>query len=395
MGSKMENIPEIPCGNTIAIQGIEKILIKSGSITSSIEAYPISPMKFSVSPVVRRALSPKNPAQLKKFTDGLKRLEKIDPCLQVVYSDNEFIIAGAGELHIEVALKEFQDILGPDISFSVSPPVVGYCETITQKSTEICMGKSPNKHNRLYFTAQPLSEEIIKDLERKKLDLSDLRQLNKQLENYQDWDKSSPNLKIWKVCGSNILVDQTHGLQFLNEIKDSVSVAFEEVVNSSILCGEPLRGVRFNLMDAVLHTDTIHRGPGQIIPSTRRVLMAALLSSFPTLYEPIYLADIQTSQEAVGKIYSCVSKRRGQVIEEIPKLGTPLCLVRAYIPVMESFGFTAQLREETSGMAFPQLVFDHWKVMENELVIPQITEIRKRKQMNPQLPQFSDYNDKL
>jgi len=184
-------------------------------------------------------------------------------------------------------------------------------------------------------------------------------------------------------------------LQFLNEIKDSVSVAFEEVVNSSILCGEPLRGVRFNLMDAVLHTDTIHRGPGQIIPSTRRVLMAALLSSFPTLYEPIYLADIQTSQEAVGKIYSCVSKRRGQVIEEIPKLGTPLCLVRAYIPVMESFGFTAQLREETSGMAFPQLVFDHWKVMENELVIPQITEIRKRKQMNPQLPQFSDYNDKL
>jgi len=169
MGSKMENIPEIPCGNTIAIQGIEKILIKSGSITSSIEAYPISPMKFSVSPVVRRALSPKNPAQLKKFTDGLKRLEKIDPCLQVVYSDNEFIIAGAGELHIEVALKEFQDILGPDISFSVSPPVVGYCETITQKSTEICMGKSPNKHNRLYFTAQPLSEEIIKDLERKKI----------------------------------------------------------------------------------------------------------------------------------------------------------------------------------------------------------------------------------
>jgi elongation factor 2 len=395
MGSKLENVPEVPCGNTVAIQGIDKILIKSGSITSSISAYPISPMKFSVSPVVRTALSPSNPAQLKKFTDGLKRLEKIDPCLQVIYTDTEFIIAGAGELHIEVAIKEFRDILGPEISFSVSPPVVGFCETIIQKSTEICLGKSPNKHNRLYFTAQPLSEEIIKDLERKNLDLSDLKQLAKQLDNYPSWDKSSPNLKIWKVCGTNILVDQTSGLQYLNEVKETVSIAFEDVVNSSILCGEPLRGVRFNLMDAKLHADTIHRGPGQIIPTARRVLMASLLTSMPTLYEPIYLAEIQTKQEVVGKIYSCVARRRGQVIEEIPKIGTPLCIIKAHIPVMESFGFASQLREETSGLAFPQLVFDHWKVMDDELIIPQIVEIRKRKQMNPQLPQLSDYNDKL
>jgi len=257
------------------------------------------------------------------------------------------------------------------------------------------MGKSPNKHNRLYFTAQPLSEDIIIDLEKKRLDLSDLKQLSKQLENYKDWDKSSSNLKIWKVCGTNILVDQTHGLQYLNEIKDSLSAAFEDVVGSSVLCGEPLRGVRFNLMDAVLHPDTIHRGPGQLIPTTRRVLFAALLASSPTLYEPIYLAEIQTKQEVVGKIYSCVAKRRGEVIEEIPKPGTPLTIVRVYIPVMESFGFAGQLREETSGLAFPQLIFDHWKVMEDALVLPQITEIRKRKMINPQLPQFDDYNDKL
>jgi elongation factor 2 len=394
MGSKIEGISEIPCGNTIAIQGLEKILIKSGSITSSLSAYPISPMKFSVSPVVRRAVSPTNLAQLKKFTDGLKRLEKIDPCLQVIYKDNEFIVAGAGELHIEVALKEFQDILGPDVAFTVSPPVVEFCETISQKSTQICLGKSPNKHNRLYFTAQPLGEEIINALEKRLLDLSDLKQLPKQLEQFTNWDRSSPNMKIWKVCGTNILVDLTHGLQYLNEIKDSVSVAFEEMVNNSILCGEPLRGVRFNLIDAVLHSDTIHRGPGQIIPTTRRVLMAALLASSPTLYEPIYLAEIQTKQEVVGKIYSCIAKRRGRVIEEIPKHGTPLCVVRVHIPVMESFGFTTQLREETSGMAFPQLVFDHWEVMEDTSV-SQIIEIRKRKNMTTEIPQFEDYNDKL
>jgi len=129
MGSKIENVPEVPCGNTVAIQGLEKILIKSGTISSLPTAYPISPMKFSVSPVVRTAVSPVNAAQLKKFTDGLKRLEKTDPCLQVIFNEktSEMILAGAGELHIEVALGELRDILGEDIPFNVSPPVVSYC----------------------------------------------------------------------------------------------------------------------------------------------------------------------------------------------------------------------------------------------------------------------------
>jgi elongation factor 2 len=86
MGSKIENVHEVPCGNTVAIQGLDKILIKSGTISSFPTAYPISPMKFSVSPVVRRAVSPANAAQLKKFTDGLKRLEKTDPCLRVIFN---------------------------------------------------------------------------------------------------------------------------------------------------------------------------------------------------------------------------------------------------------------------------------------------------------------------
>jgi len=187
----------------------------------------------------------------------------------------------------------------------------------------------------------------------------------------------------------------------LAEIKDSVGSAFEELVNNSILCGEPLRGVRFNLMDAVLHSDTVHRGPGQIIPTTRRVLAAAILAASPTLYEPIYLAEIQTEQEVVGKIYSVVARRRGEVIEEVPKPGTPLVHVRVHIPVMESFGFTSQLREETSGRAFPQLIFDHWRTMEgngnvlDSPAVQQMLEVRKRKRMPLQLPALADFNDTL
>jgi len=127
--------------------------------------------------------SPQNPTQLKKkFTKALKQLEKSDPCLQVITTKGgEFIIAGARELHIEVALGELQKILEEDVGFTVSPPVVGFCETVCQKSSVVCLGKSPNKHNRLYMTAEPLGLELANALEQGKLELKDSKIMIKQL----------------------------------------------------------------------------------------------------------------------------------------------------------------------------------------------------------------------
>ena len=60
-----------------------------------------------------------------------------------------------------------------------------------------------------------------------------------------------------------------------------------------VLCEENVRGVRFNIHDVTLHTDAIHRGGGQIIPTTRRVLYACMLTAAPRLLEPVYLVEIQ------------------------------------------------------------------------------------------------------
>jgi len=393
-------VPEVPCGNTVGISGLDKILIKSGSISTSELAHPIAPMKFSVAPVVRRAVTPKNTAQLKKFTDALKRLEKTDPCLQVITVNNEFIIAGAGELHIEVALGELRDMAGEDVPFTVSPPVVEFCETVTTRSSIICLGKSPNKHNRLYFTAEPLEDKLCRALEDKKIEEKDLKLRGKQLSDDFGWDKTDTT-KIWFFAGTNVIVDVSHGVQYLNEIKDHVSSAFETIAHEGVLCGEPLRGVRFNLHDASLHADAIHRGGGQLIPTARRVFYAAMLSAKPTLVEPFYLAEIQTEQEVIGKIYGCVSQRRGTILEEIPKPGTPLYIVKAHLPVLESFGFDAALREATSGRGFPQLLFSHWQIMEGDPAkadtLPNTTvmTVRKRKEMKMEIPTVEDYNDKL
>jgi len=351
-------------------------------------------MKFSVAPVVRCAVAPKNPAQLKKFTEGLKRLEKTDGCLQVIFSEKEFIIAGAGELHIQIALGELQDMAGEDVPFTVSPPVVGFYETVTTTSTIVCLGKSLNKHNRLYFTAQPLGEKLACALEQGKIDLKDTKIMSKQLVEEFGWNKTEAS-KVWFFSGTNCIVDCSHAVQYLHEVKDSIKTGFEKVVFESVMCGEPLRGVRFNLMDGLFHSDSVHRGGGQIIPTTRRVLYAAILVASPRMVEPVYAVDVQTEKEVVGKIYSCLAQRRGGVMEEVAKFGTPLCMLKGWLPVLESFGFTEELREATSGRAFPQLVFDRWQVLDDERGISVVMDVRKRKHMKESVPVLEEYNDKL
>ena len=93
--------------------------------------------------------------------------------------------------------------------------------------------------------------------------------------------------------GPNLLVDMTKGVQYLNEIKDSVVAGLQWATKEGPQCEENVRGVRFNIHDVTLHTDAIHRGGGQIIPTTRRCLYACMLTAGPTLFEPIYLVEIQ------------------------------------------------------------------------------------------------------
>ena len=78
------------------------------------------------------------------------------------------------------------------------------------------------------------------------------------------------------------------------------------------------------VMDVVLHADAIHRGGGQVIPTTRRAIYAAALTAQPRMLEPVFLVEITCPQAAVSGIYSTISLKRGTVVEEVPRVGTPL-----------------------------------------------------------------------
>merc|ERR1712039_974701 len=404
MGRSTEQIADVPCGNTVALVGIDQYLLKSGTLTTLDDAHNIADMKYSVSPVVKVAVKTKDGKDLPKLVDGLKKLSKSDPLVVCTTEENgEHVIAGCGELHVEICLKDLKEEYA-QCDIIVSDPVVSYRETVTQVSSQTCLAKSPNKHNRIYLTAEPLPEELTCEIETGKLGpKADPKERSKMLREKFDWDDNQAR-KIWcwgpETEGPNIVVDQTQAVQYLNEIKDHVNSAFQWTTKEGPLCEENMRGIRFNIMDVTLHADSIHRGAGQIMPPTRRCCFAAELTAKPTLQEPVFLVEIVCPQEAMSGVYSCMNMRRGCVIEENQREGTPLVQARAHLPVAESFGFVAALRQATSGQAFPQCVFDHWEAIPgNALVEGKLNElvlgVRKRKNIKVAIPALSDYLDKL
>nr|GEX49861.1 elongation factor 2-like [Tanacetum cinerariifolium] len=211
--------------------------------------------------------------------------------------------------------------------------------------------------------------------------------------------------KIWcfgpETTGPNMVVDTCKGVQYLNEIKDSVVAGFQWASKEGALAEENMRGICFEVCDVVLHADAIHRVGGQVIPTARRVIYASQLIAKPRLLEPVYLVEIRAPENTLGGIYSVLNQRRGHVLEEMQRPDTPLYNIKAYLPAVESFGFSGALRASTSGQAFPQCVFDHWDMMSADPLeatsqaATLVTQIRKRKGLKEQMTPLSESEDKL
>ncbi|XP_058068491.1 elongation factor 2-like, partial [Magnolia sinica] len=302
-----------------------------------------------------------------------------------------------GELHLKICLKDLQEDFMGGAEILVSDPVVFFCETVLEKSVRTVMSKSLNKHNRLYMEARPLEDGCIGPRD-------DPKARSKILSEEFRWDKDLAK-KIWcfgpKTTGPNMVVDMCKGVQYLNEIKDSVVAGFQWASKEGALAEENMRGICFEVCDIVLYADAIHRGSGQIILTARRVIYASQLTTKPRLLEPVDLVEIQAPEQALGGIYGVLNQKRGHVFEEMQRPGTPLYNIKAYLPVIESFGFWGTLRATKSRQAFPQCVFDHWDMMSSDPMEAGsqagqlVADIRKRKGLKEQMTPFSEFEDKL
>uniref|UniRef100_A0A1I8F3R1 EFG_C domain-containing protein n=1 Tax=Macrostomum lignano TaxID=282301 RepID=A0A1I8F3R1_9PLAT len=129
------------------------------------------------------------------------------------------------------------------------------------------------------------------------------------------------------------------------------------------LCEEPVRNVKMKMLDALIAPEPVHRGGSQLIPTARRVAYSAFLMATPRLMEPYLFVEALTPADCVSAVYSVLARRRGHVTHDAPVPGSPLYVVKAFLPAIDSFGFETDLRTHTQGQAFCLSVFHHWQIV--------------------------------
>ena len=138
---------------------------------------------------------------------------------------------------------------------------------------------------------------------------------------------------------------------------------FQWAAREGPLCDEPMRNVTFKILGAEIAESAIDRQGGQILPTARNVAYSAFLMASPRLMEPIYAVEIQTPVDIIDAIYDVLARRRGHIVKDGPKPGSPWFTVHGFVPVIDSFGFETDLRVYTQGQAFCTQVFDHWSIV--------------------------------
>ncbi|XP_027332708.1 110 kDa U5 small nuclear ribonucleoprotein component CLO isoform X1 [Abrus precatorius] len=391
-------IAEAPPGSWVLIEGVDASIMKTATLCNvdyDEDVYIFRPLQFNTLSVVKTATEPLNPSELPKMVEGLRKISKSYPlAVTKVEESGEHTILGTGELYLDSIMKDLRELYS-EVEVKVADPVVSFCETVVESSSMKCFAETPNKKNKITMIAEPLERGLAEDIENGVVSTDwNRKKLGEFFQTKYDWDLLAAR-SIWafgpdkqvnlsmgvlfsvstKLCvtstsimqGPNILLDDTLPTEvdksLLNAVKDSIVQGFQWGAREGPLCDEPIRNVKFKIVDARIAPEPLHRGSGQIIPTARRVAYSAFLMATPRLMEPVYYVEIQTPIDCVSAIYTVLSRRRGHVTADVPQPGTPAYIVKAFLPVIESFGFETDLRYHTQGQAFCLSVFDHWAIV--------------------------------
>ena len=365
-------------GNIVGVVGLAGGFAGE-SVTTDENMEPFEAISHIFEPVVTKAIEAMRPSDLPKLIEVLKQVEKEDPSIHIEINEatGEHLMSGMGELHLEVIENRIKSEKNVDVK--TSNPIVVYRENVLRPSPSEAEGKSPNKHNKLYFTVQPLEKNMVEairsgelpELRLKKKDreivekLVDLGMDNKEARNVKD---------IYK---GNIFVDDTRGVVQIGEIMELVLDMFEEVMRAGPLAHEPCIGMKVYLHDAKLHEDAIHRGPGQMYPCVRDGIREAIAIASPVLFEPVQKIQFNAPSDYMGEISKVISNRRGQLIN-MQQEGEEI-VVEANMPVAETFGLSNDLRSSTGGRGSQFLMEQSFERLPGELQNKVVSQLKQRK----------------
>ncbi|RHY29758.1 hypothetical protein DYB32_004869 [Aphanomyces invadans] len=261
-----------------------------------------------------------------------------------VAETGEHVIVALGELHLERCVKDLTERFAK-VPLRVSEPLVGFRETIAAGDANY------DKQSIFNFKLLQLSDMSV-----------------------------GPNLLVNRVpdyASASTIFQANTGIPDSDprsKFESSLITGFQLATASGPLCDEPVWGVAFVVEDVVLTPTEDASAPaiygplsGQVISTMKSGCRNAFIQQPVRLVEAMYLCTVQCHAEQLGKLYSVFAKRRAKVLSEELSDGSALFRIEAHLPVVESFGFATELLKSTSGNASnPQLIFDHWTIMEDD-----------------------------
>jgi len=386
MGAERIEVESLPGGNIAAVTGLKDAAVGS-TVSTLMDMTPFEDLKHYSEPVMTVAIEAKHMKDLPKLVTVLRQVGKEDPTVNVSINEEtgEHLISGMGELHLEIITGRIARDKGVEIT--TSPPIVVYRETVAGTAGPI-EGKSPNRHNRFYIMLEPMDPAVVQKIKDGEISMEmpqfDRRDALVEL----GFDKDEAR-KVKAIQGTNMFIDMTKGVQYLNETMELVLDGWKEALAGGPLADELVQNVKITLVDVKLHEDAIHRGPAQIIPAIRSAVKGGLLMAGDTLLEPMQILQITVPQDHMGSATGQIQGRRGQVYD-MTSLGDTVTII-GKAPVAELFGFAGDVRSATEGRAMWSTEFAGFETVPGGMLKEVVTEIRKRKGLKEQMPEPADY----
>lgn len=374
-GIKPEQLESVPCGNVLAITGLN---IDVGETITLQEQTPFEEIKHIFQPVITKSIEVVRSADLPKLIEVLRKVGKEDPSVKIEINEEtgENLISGMGELHLEIIEGRIKNEKGLEVK--TGQPIVVYRESVTKPCKEIEI-RTPNGHNIFWFSMEPLEDGVYDAIERTELPeerikkraeiiwkkLSELGVSNEEARQYRE---------IYK---GNVFEDRTRGLVLLGEVIDSVMDGWKMVINGGPLAKEPMMKTKIILHDAKLHVDHMHRGPAQIYPAVRQGMFECMKQAGATILEPVQTHLIEAPVDFMGAVTSLIGSKRGVLID-VQQEGNDV-FIKAKIPVAEMIGWSNDLRSATEGRGVSSLMDQQFQKTPSEIQSKVIASIRQRK----------------
>jgi elongation factor G len=339
MHSNKQNPMEvIGCGDIGAGVGFKDI--RTGD-TLCAENFPIvlESMEFP-EPVIGIAVEPKTQKDLDKLGVGLSKLAEEDPTFRVQTNEDtgQTVISGMGELHLDIIIdrlrREFK------VECNQGRPQVSYKEAITRpvELREVYKKQSGGrgKFADIIVRVEPADEGFEGELQ---------------------------------------FVDEVKGGNIPKEFIPSVQKGFLKAMKNGVLAGYPLDQLKVTLIDGSFHSVDSDQLSFEIC--ALQAFRNAAAKASPTLMEPIMKIEVVTPEESMGDVIGDLNKRRGQV-EGMETSRTGARIVKAKVPLAETFGYVTTLRTITSGRATSSMQFSHYAEVSSSIAKQVLTEVQGR-----------------